>query len=178
VTTEVYSRKLDLDNLQGERNYSWMGAYRNSKLGVVLFTSELARRTQGSGVTVVVVSPGPTKTNFGGGGPSGLLGAVFSVLKHTPLLKPADEAAEGIVWAATAPELAGTHGAFYMRHKRQKLKGAATDPALAAKVWAVSEEQTRVEAGNSAVAALASARGATGDISPEEPASQGRFSGS
>ena len=26
LTTNVYSRKLDLDNLQGEREYSWMGA--------------------------------------------------------------------------------------------------------------------------------------------------------
>jgi retinol dehydrogenase 12 len=157
VTTEVYSRKLDLDNLQGERTYSWMGAYRTSKLGVVLFTTELARRIEDSGVTVVVLSPGPTKTNFGGGGPSGLMGAVFSVLKHTPLLKSPDQASEGIVWAATAPELAGTPGAFYMHHKRQKLKGAATNPALAAKVWAISEEQTGIERAGSAVAAVAGA---------------------
>jgi NAD(P)-dependent dehydrogenase (short-subunit alcohol dehydrogenase family) len=177
VTTEVYSRKLDLENLQGERDYSWMGAYRISKLGVVLFTTELARRIEGSGVTVVVVSPGPTKTNFGGGGPSGLMGAVFSVLKHTPLLKPADRAAEGIVWAATAPEPAATSGAFYMRHKRQTLKGAATDPFLAAKVWAMSEEQTGIEATRSAGAVVARTRGATGDVTPKEPASQARFSG-
>jgi NAD(P)-dependent dehydrogenase (short-subunit alcohol dehydrogenase family) len=160
VTTEVYSRKLELDNLQGERKYSWMGAYRISKLGVVLFTTELARRLEGSGVSVVVVSPGPTKTNFGGGGPSGLMGVVFSVLKHTPLLKPAAQTAEGIVWAATAPELAGTPGAFYMRHKRLKLKGAATDPTLAAKVWAIGEEQTGIEATRTAGAAVAAARGA------------------
>lgn len=35
LTTEVYSRKLDLGNLEGERKYSWIGAYRTSKLGVV-----------------------------------------------------------------------------------------------------------------------------------------------
>jgi hypothetical protein len=46
------------------------------------------------------------------------------------------QAAEGIVWTATAPELAATPGAFYVRHERQKLKGAATDPVLTAKVWA------------------------------------------
>jgi hypothetical protein len=68
-------------------------------------------------------------------------------LKHTALLKPADRAAEGIVWAATTPELAGTSGAFYMRHKRMTLKGAAADPALAAKVWAISTEQTGIEPG-------------------------------
>jgi NAD(P)-dependent dehydrogenase (short-subunit alcohol dehydrogenase family) len=155
LTTEVYSRKLDLDNLAGGRKYSWMGAYKISKLGVVLFTTELARRIDGSGVTVVAVSPGPTRTNFGGGGPSGLMGVFFSVLKRTPLLKPADEAAEGIVWAATAPELVDTPGALYMRRKRLTLKGAAADPSLAAKVWRISEEQTGIEPGHSAVAAVA-----------------------
>src|SRR5215469_6204981 len=58
VVSEIYSRKLDLDNLQGERKYGYFGAYRASKLGNVLFTTELARRINGSGVTVVSVSPG------------------------------------------------------------------------------------------------------------------------
>ena len=60
LTTEVYSHELDLDNLQGERKFSWMGAYRASKLGTVLFTTELARRIKGTGVTAVSISPGPT----------------------------------------------------------------------------------------------------------------------
>jgi retinol dehydrogenase 12 len=157
LTTEVYSRKLDLDNLQGERNYSWMGAYRISKLGVVLFTTELARRINGSGVSVVSVSPGPTKTNFGGGGPSGAMGLVTGVLKHTPLLKTADQAAQGIVWAATAPELADHSGALYMRGKQLSLKGAANDQSLAAQVWSISEQQTGVDPARSAVAAVSAA---------------------
>jgi NAD(P)-dependent dehydrogenase (short-subunit alcohol dehydrogenase family) len=156
VTTEIYSRELDLDNLEGQRKYSWMGAYRMSKLGVVLFTTELARRIEGSGVTVLAVSPGPTRTNFGGGGPSGLLGVVFGVLKHTPLLKSAERAAEGIVWAATAPELVDTPGALYMNCKRLTLKGAATDSTLAARLWAISEKQTGIDPARSAVAAVAS----------------------
>jgi NAD(P)-dependent dehydrogenase (short-subunit alcohol dehydrogenase family) len=44
VVSEFYGRKLDLGNLQGERKYSYFGAYRASKLGEVLFTTELARR--------------------------------------------------------------------------------------------------------------------------------------
>jgi NAD(P)-dependent dehydrogenase (short-subunit alcohol dehydrogenase family) len=157
LTTEVYSHKLDLDNLQGEHKYSFMGAYRASKLGVVLFTTELSRRIEGSGVTAVSISPGPTKTNFGGGGPSGPIGVVTAVLKHTPLLKPPEQTAEAIAWAATAPELETTPGALYLRHKRLTLKGAATDPALAAKVWAISERQTRIDHAHSNVTALAAA---------------------
>jgi NAD(P)-dependent dehydrogenase (short-subunit alcohol dehydrogenase family) len=157
LTTEVYSHKLDLENLQGEHGYSWMSAYRNSKLGSVLFTTELARRIKGSGVTAVAVSPGPTKTNFGGGGPSGPIGVVTTVLKHTPLLTTPEQAAEAITWAATAPELTATPGAFYLRHKRLTLKGAATDPAIASKLWAISEQQTGIDPTHSNVAAVSAA---------------------
>jgi len=157
VTSEIYSRKLDLDNLQGERNYSYFGAYRISKLGNVLFTRELARRLEGSGMTTLSVSPGPARTNFGGGGPSGLMGAVTGVMKRTPVFKSAAQAAQGIVWAATAPEFEITPGGLYMRRKQLKLKGAASDPASAAKVWSVSEQQTGVDPARSAVTAVSTA---------------------
>jgi NAD(P)-dependent dehydrogenase (short-subunit alcohol dehydrogenase family) len=157
VTTEVYSRKLDLDNLQGERKYSWMGAYRISKLGLVLFTTELARRVRGSGVSVVLVSPVGTKTNFGNGGPSGLLGVAFSVMKHTPATKPADQAAQGIAWAATAPELSDNSSGLYMGGKEYSVEGAATDPSLAAEIWKISEHQTGIDPADSAIAAVSAA---------------------
>jgi NAD(P)-dependent dehydrogenase (short-subunit alcohol dehydrogenase family) len=132
-------------------------AYRASKLGTVLFTTELARRIEGSNVTAVSVSPGPAKTNFGGGGPSGLMGVLTTVLKRTPLLKSPERAAESIAWAATAPELTASPGAVYLRHKQLTLKGAATDRALASRVWALSEKQTGIHPAHSNVAAVAAA---------------------
>jgi len=160
VVSEFYGRKLDLGNLQGERKYSYFGAYRVSKLGEVLFTTELARRIKGSGVTVVSVSPGPARTNFAM--PSGVLGVVLGVMEHTPMFKPADQAAGGIAWAATAPELAGNSGALYMRGKQLSLKGAATDRSLAARVWRISEQQTGVDPARSAVSAVAAVSAAGG----------------
>jgi NAD(P)-dependent dehydrogenase (short-subunit alcohol dehydrogenase family) len=157
VTSEIYSRKLDLENLQGERKYSYFGAYRISKLGNVLFTTELARRIEGAGISVVSVSPGPARTNFGGGGPRGFMGVVTGVMKRTPVFKQADDAAKGIVWVAIAPEVDATPGALYMRRKRLTLKGAAQDPELAAKVWRISEEQTGVDPARSTVSAVSAA---------------------
>jgi NAD(P)-dependent dehydrogenase (short-subunit alcohol dehydrogenase family) len=155
VVSEFYSRKLDLDNLQGQRKYSYFGAYSASELGKVLFSTELARRIEGSGVTVVSVSPGPTRTNFSR--PSGVLGLVLGVVQHTPMVKPADQAATGIAWAATEPELADHSGALYMRRKQLSLKGAAHDQSLAARVWTISEQQTGVDPARSAVAAVSAA---------------------
>jgi NAD(P)-dependent dehydrogenase (short-subunit alcohol dehydrogenase family) len=143
VTSEIYSRRLDVHNLEGERKYSFFSAYRISKLGNVLFTRELARRLKGSGVTAVSVSPGAAKTNFGGAGPGGLMGLLTGVLRRTPVFRPAAEAARGIVWAATAPKLHS--GALFMRRKRLKLKGAAADPELARELWRISESQTAVD---------------------------------
>jgi NAD(P)-dependent dehydrogenase (short-subunit alcohol dehydrogenase family) len=157
VVSEFYSRKLDLGNLQGQRKYSYFGAYSASELGKVLFTTELARRIERSGVTVVSVSPGPTRTNFAR--PSGVLGLVLGVMQHTPMVKPAWRAAEGVAWAATAPELADNPGALYMRGKQLVLKGAAHDQSLAARLWNISEQQTGVDPARSAVAAISAAAG-------------------
>ena len=112
-------------------------------------------------MTAVAVSPGPARTNFGGGGPSGPMGLVTGMLKHTPLVKPADQAAEGIAWAAAAPELAGHPGALYMRGKQLSLKGAANEQSLAARVWAISEQQTGIDPARSAVTAVSAASGVT-----------------
>ena len=51
------SGTIEFDNLQGERAYGW-GAYLNAKLANILFTMELARRVEGSGVTVNALHPG------------------------------------------------------------------------------------------------------------------------
>src|SRR6266516_3539863 len=58
--------RIDFDDLQGERNYSGQRAYSQSKLANVMFTYELARRLDGTGVTATVCHPGVVATSFGG----------------------------------------------------------------------------------------------------------------
>jgi NAD(P)-dependent dehydrogenase (short-subunit alcohol dehydrogenase family) len=59
VTSTAFRRaRIDFDDLQGERNFNGIRAYSQSKLANVLFTSELARRLEGTGVTVNCVHPG------------------------------------------------------------------------------------------------------------------------
>src|SRR5207302_2574280 len=57
--------RLDVDDLQGEKKYSGQHAYNASKLANVMFTYELARRLQGTGVTATVLHPGVVRTSFG-----------------------------------------------------------------------------------------------------------------
>src|SRR5207244_10537820 len=56
--------RIDFDDLQGARDYSAQRAYSQSKLANVVFTNELARRLQGTGVTANSLHPGVVRTNF------------------------------------------------------------------------------------------------------------------
>ena len=79
VSSDAHSGgKIDFDNLQGERSYSSFGPYGNSKLANILFTTELARRLEGTGVTVNALHPGLTSTGFGKNNP-GLLMKIMGV---------------------------------------------------------------------------------------------------
>lgn len=56
---------LDRENLQGEKSYSQLWSYCNSKLANVLFTRQLAKRLAGTGVTTNSLHPGAVKTELG-----------------------------------------------------------------------------------------------------------------
>ncbi|MBD0354155.1 MAG: SDR family NAD(P)-dependent oxidoreductase, partial [Rubrobacteraceae bacterium] len=64
---EQRNGSIDFDDLQGEKGYKGAKAYSQSKLATVLFTYELARRLEGTGVTANCLHPGVVGTNFGSG---------------------------------------------------------------------------------------------------------------
>jgi NAD(P)-dependent dehydrogenase (short-subunit alcohol dehydrogenase family) len=55
---------LDFDDLQFAKSFGGMRAYSCSKLCNILFTRELARRLQGTGVTANCLHPGFVATRF------------------------------------------------------------------------------------------------------------------
>src|SRR5437867_3831967 len=68
VSSEAHrGSSIDFEDLQGERGYSGWHAYGQSKLAQILFTRELARRLQGTGVAVNALHPGVIRTNLGKG---------------------------------------------------------------------------------------------------------------
>lgn len=132
--------KADLDKTPFGKDFTKFGTYANTKLCNVLFTTELARRVEGSGVTVNAVHPGVIKTNLGN--TKGLLGIVLRTAKHfwgTP-----EEGAKAPVWLATAPELENTNGKFYMLQEEMELTEAAKDKELARRLWDLSAGLARI----------------------------------
>src|SRR2546426_8995160 len=102
VSSEAHrGASIDFEDLQGERKYSGYRAYGQSKLAQILFTHELARRLQGTGVTVNALHPGVIRTNLGIGGASVVVRFVRMFFKG-----PA-KGAETPIYLATSPDVEG-----------------------------------------------------------------------
>ncbi|MBK8262001.1 MAG: SDR family oxidoreductase [Nannocystis sp.] len=135
---------LDFDDLQANRSYGSFRAYAQSKLANVLFTRELARRLEGSGVAVNALHPGLVRSRFAGDGDvRGLMGAVFGMISWAFGLSPA-EGAETSIWLASAPELSGRSGGYFVQRRERAVSRAAADPAAARRLWEVSVQLTGV----------------------------------
>ncbi len=136
VSSEAQSNgRINFDDLQGEKRYSAMTAYSQSKLANILFTVELARQLAGTGVTANVVHPGAVRTNFGKSA-TGLFRWVVR-LAGPFMLTPA-RGAETIVYLASSPEVEGMTGQYFANKKARPLPAAASDTALVRRLWDVS----------------------------------------
>jgi NAD(P)-dependent dehydrogenase (short-subunit alcohol dehydrogenase family) len=130
---------LDPDDLQLERRYLPMLAYANSKLANVLFTRELARRLDGTGVTANCLHPGTVASRFGDTGAAWLrLGLVVG----RPFLRSAVSGARTVVYLAESPDVARHTGGYYVTSKRRNPSRAARDDVLAGRLWDVSARLT------------------------------------
>jgi NAD(P)-dependent dehydrogenase (short-subunit alcohol dehydrogenase family) len=140
--------RLDLDDLQSEHGYggipfvSAMRVYGTSKLANILFTRELARRLEGSGVTANCVHPGPVATRLGTN--NGTPGRVLTLLLRPFFLTPA-QGAETSIHVASAPELEGVSGAYFAKKRRIEPSAAARDDATARALWEASSRLVGME---------------------------------
>lgn len=130
---------LDFADLQSERRYSGMQAYARSKLANIYFTSELARRLRGTGVTVNCLHPGTVATGYGRDGDArGVLAFGLKVIKPF-VLNPA-QGARTSVYLASAPELADVSGQYFVRRRPASPTKVARDPEAALRLWEASEK--------------------------------------
>jgi NAD(P)-dependent dehydrogenase (short-subunit alcohol dehydrogenase family) len=136
VASQVHaSGVIDFDDLQARRHYHASQVYSNTKLANVLFTYELARRLQGSGVTVNCLHPGVVATN--------LLNDYMGV-PHGRRDRGIDtsKGAQTSLYLATSPELAVVSGRYYVNQEERRSTAVAYDETLARRLWQVSAELT------------------------------------
>jgi retinol dehydrogenase-12/retinol dehydrogenase-13 len=136
-------RGLDFDDLNLERShYRGFKAYARSKLANILFTRELARRLDGTGVTVNAVHPGLVASRFMRDGDGGRLGSLLMVVGRPFMLTP-EQGARTSIHVASAPELESITGAYFADSLPAPTTRHAMDMVAARRLWDVSDELVR-----------------------------------
>jgi NAD(P)-dependent dehydrogenase (short-subunit alcohol dehydrogenase family) len=140
VASQTHASKIDFANLQSEKGHNFFAAYMRSKLANILFTYELARRLEGTGITANCLCPGPTKSRMGEN-MSGLSALMPRLLKRIPfLMKSIDIGARTSIYVASAPELARVSGRFFLDRRVRRTKPGTYDRDAAARLWSLSEK--------------------------------------
>jgi retinol dehydrogenase-13 len=137
---------MDLQDLNWERRrYRMMQAYGQSKLGMLHFTFELARRLSGTSVTVNCVFPGVFRSNLGGtDGAQGIFWRLLALLLGWALPSP-ERAAERVLYVLTSPEVKGVSGRYWGDRKAIQAPAQARDPAMNRRVWEISAKLTGLD---------------------------------
>lgn len=139
VSSKLYKYgHINFDDLNSENNYNKAFCYSQSKLANLLFTLELARRLEGTGVTVNALTPGIVRTRLGRHIQIPLLAKPLFYLASLVFFKSPLEGAQTPLYLACSPEVEGVSGKCFANCKEEELLPKATDEETAKKLWDIS----------------------------------------
>lgn len=134
-------RAVPWDGLATGADFHRLRTYGVTKLLNVLFTTELARRLTGTGVTANCADPGFVRTALGRDA-TGAFGLFLRVAR--PFQASPDKGARTVVHLALSPDVRAVTGGYFANARPRAASDLATDPAVAARLWRLSEELTGV----------------------------------
>jgi NAD(P)-dependent dehydrogenase (short-subunit alcohol dehydrogenase family) len=135
---------LPLDDLQTARGYSFMKSYGRSKLALVYFTLELARRLEGRGVRVNAVDPGPVSSRIARDNPGLTARLLPWIMKLFPSAPKAAQTAVTLL-TSSAPRYAQVSGGYFKYGKRRRFSIRRDDPFFATRLWRKSAEMVGLD---------------------------------
>ncbi|XP_048209346.1 retinol dehydrogenase 14 [Perognathus longimembris pacificus] len=140
VSSKLYKYgDINFEDLNSEQSYNKSFCYSRSKLANILFTRELARRLEGTNVTVNVLHPGIVRTNLGRHIHIPLLARPLFNLVSWAFFKSPLEGAQTSIYLASSPEVEGVSGRYFGDCKEEELLPKAMDESVARKLWDISE---------------------------------------
>jgi len=138
ITSGLHSGIIHFDDLEFKQHFSGIKAYAQSKLAIILFTKLLAKKLEGTGVTVNCVQPGMTSTNLGRD--LGAFGyAVFKIFGKSP-----KKSAETSIYLATSKEVESITGEYFVKKKIHKSSEESNNMETAKKLWDISNKYVKL----------------------------------
>lgn len=147
LSSSVYSiGKFDVGNLQSEKRFSVLGAYSASKLFMLMFTRELAKRLQGTAVTANAVHPGIVRTGMMWTAPG-----AFRLMSYLslPFSTSVERGARTSIYLASSPEVTGVSGQYFTRSKRTAAENKFDTEENREALWNLSLKSVQAGAGTS-----------------------------
>ena len=135
--------RLDFDDLQCHKSYGGYKAYGRSKLANLLFTYELARKLEGTGVTVNGLHPGLVATSFLATN-NGLRGRLYNFFLKR-MGRSAEDGARTVIYLAASAEVEGVSGGYFMDEGLVDSSEASYDRDASVRLWKESEALTGLE---------------------------------
>ena len=132
--------RFNLEDLPKPRSNRGYRAYGRSKLCNVLFTYELSKRLEGTGVTANALHPGLVRTNIARN--NGLLGRVVNFFIGARGINP-EQGADTLIYLASSPNVEGVTGQYFINRRAVPSSALSYDPDLAAGLWDLSERLTK-----------------------------------
>ncbi len=142
VSSEVHrsaADSFDIDNLQLDEGYSPMKAYGLSKLCMIMFTHELAKRTAESDITTNALHPGVVRSSLTSEA-SWLWYILFMIGK--PFMRSPASGAETPVYLAISDDVKDVSGKYFKNKKPVQPAAIAFDDKLTEQLWQRSKELT------------------------------------
>ena len=133
----AFCKGMRWHDLSHERGFSAFPAYGHSKLANILFSGELARRLRGTGVTSNALHPGAVASGIGTN--NGVAGRLVPLLLK-PFFRSPAKGAETAVYLASAAEVDGVTGKYFLDSKPVDPKPWALDTNAAGRLWVTSEK--------------------------------------
>ncbi|MFX1418235.1 MAG: SDR family oxidoreductase, partial [Promethearchaeota archaeon] len=142
VTSAAHKRaKIDFDDLQSEnKKYRLFSVYGASKLAEVLFTYELSRKLEGTGVTANALHPGVVNTNLGRDQ------SKFSQWFAKKFFKSPEEGAQTSIYLASSPEVEDITGKYFVNRQPKESSEESYNEEYAEQVWKIAVEMTKLNA--------------------------------
>lgn len=134
--------KIHFEDIMLENGYTQFKAYSQAKLANIMFTYELARRLEGTGITSNCLHPGNVRTNFAVGthGPFRLFWSL-----STPFLLSAEKGARTSIYLASSPDVAGVSGQYFKRQRPARSSRRSMKRSDAQRLWEISAKLTGLD---------------------------------
>jgi NAD(P)-dependent dehydrogenase (short-subunit alcohol dehydrogenase family) len=130
--------KVNFDNLQGEKRYSWTQSYSQSKLANLLFAYQLLEREQKNRISVIALHPGLTRSKLGRNF-KGIFKFISLILY--PFMQHPEKAASFLVELLKLPY--SPEPRYFIKNKLARSSHRSYDKELSSQLWAISETLTQ-----------------------------------